>query len=467
MLSKEDNELITKTDRGTPMGELFRRFWIPALLAEELPGADCNPVRVRIMGEDLVAFRDSKGRPGVIDAYCPHRGAPMFFGRNEEEGIRCLYHGWKFDVNGDCMEMPNIPHGETAKKRMHTMAYPTIESAGMVWVYMGPEDRKPPFPEFPYTTEVPKEQVYVTRYEINCNWLQAQEGDYDPSHAMFVHSTLGDNRDVAGEIFGGNRVGSIKPGAALPRNTGSANTTVGVMFTSAMTLDEEHMAVRSSHFILPCFSPAGIANPGLFSANIRVPIDDEHENHFRLRWARRAFTEQELYEFQHGGYTFPLHEPGTYLSKQRKDNDYGHDPVLQRQFNYSGVVPFPTQDLMMIEHQWGPIAKREREHLVAADRDIITMRRRLLKMAKALADGIEPTEPFEMRQIRQQPPDRAPLVISRRAQLSPEDVVTFLEQLNATRYASDPESNEEQEEIWAPSAEAAASSETAASGPLG
>jgi hypothetical protein len=136
--------------------------------------------------------------------------------------------------------------------------------------------------------------------------------------------------------------------------------------------------------------------------------------------------------------------------------------VLQRQFNYSGVVPFPTQDLMMIEHQWGPIAKREREHLVAADRDIITMRRRLLKMAKALADGIEPTEPFEMRQIRQQPPDRTPLVISGRAQLSAEDVSTFLEQLNATRYATDPESNEEQEEIWAPSAEAAASSESAA-----
>jgi len=181
MLSKEDNDLITQTDRGTPMGELFRRFWVPALLSEELPGADCNPVRVKIMGEDLVAFRDSKGKPGVIDAYCPHRGAPMFFARNEEEGIRCLYHGWKFNTAGDCVDMPNIAHGETAKNRMHTIAYPTVESANMIWVYMGPEDRKPPFPEFPYTAEVPKENVYVTRYEINCNWLQAMEGDYDPS----------------------------------------------------------------------------------------------------------------------------------------------------------------------------------------------------------------------------------------------------------------------------------------------
>jgi len=333
---------------------------------------------------------------------------------------------------------------------------------------MGPEDRKPPFPEFPYTAEVPKAQVYVTRYEINCNWLQAQEGDYDPTHAMFVHSTLGANRDVAGEIFGPGRIGSVKPEAALPRNTGFANTNVGLMFTSAMPLDDEKIAVRSSHFILPCFSPAGIANPGLFSANIRVPIDDEHENHFRLRWARREFTEQELFEFKHGGYTFPLHEAGTYLSQQRKDNDYGFDPVLQRQFNYSGVVPFPTQDLMMIEHQWGAIAKRDREHLVASDRDIITMRRRLLRMAKALAEGIEPTEPFEMRGLRQSPPERTPVVMSRRAQLSEETVTTFLEQLNATRYAAAPDSNEEQEEIWAPSAEAAAASEASpVRGPLG
>jgi phthalate 4,5-dioxygenase len=206
------------------MGEVFRRFWLPALLSEELPGTDGNPVRVRILGEDLVAFRDSEGRPGVIDAYCPHRGAPMFFGRNEDCGIRCLYHGWKFDVTGQCTEMPNIPHGDTAKNRMKTIAYPVVEAANMIWLYMGPDDRKPPFPEFPYTAEVGKENVYVTRYEINCNWLQGQEGDYDPSHAKFVHSTLGDNRDVAGEVFGHGRPGTLKPEAPLNQRPCSSRT---------------------------------------------------------------------------------------------------------------------------------------------------------------------------------------------------------------------------------------------------
>jgi phthalate 4,5-dioxygenase oxygenase subunit len=299
VLSVEDNELITNTHRGTPMGELFRRYWLPALLSEELPGADCNPVRVRILGEDLVAFRDSKGKPGVIDAYCPHRGAPMFFGRNEEEGIRCLYHGWKFNVAGDCVEMPNIPHGETAKKRMHTIAYPTVESANMIWVYMGPEDRKPPFPEFPYATEVSKENVYVTRYEINCNWLQGQEGDYDPSHGGFVHTTLGANRDVAGEV-GGFAI-KLTPDNPIMRTVALEDTSIGVMYADARQLQDGDMSIMANHCIMPCFPNAGLSAQGVFNSNILIPIDNEHENHFRLRWTRRGFTEKELYEYQYGG----------------------------------------------------------------------------------------------------------------------------------------------------------------------
>ena len=452
MLSKEDNELITQTDRGTPMGELFRRFWIPALLAEELPGADCNPVRVKILGEDLVAFRDSDGKPGVIDAYCPHRGAPMFFGRNEESGIRCLYHGWKFDTTGQCVDMPNIPHGETAKNRMRTIAYPAVESANMIWIYMGPEDRKPPFPEFPYTAEVSKENVYVTRYEINCNWLQGQEGDYDPSHAMFVHSTLGDNRDVASEVS--KQGGSMKPTAPLSMQVGLADTNVGVMYASAVGLANDQMSVRASHLILPCFPNAGIAGPGVVSCNIRIPIDNEHENHFRLRWTRRGFTEKELYDYKFGGFIFPLHEPGTYLAKQRKDNDYGHDPVLQRQFNYSGVVPFPSQDLMMIENQWGAIADRPREHLVASDRQIIFIRRRLLKMVNALSEGIEPTEPFEMKDLHQEL-SNGPLVTKRVPNLSEELVDQIIGDFKASRVLKSETANDAvAEEIWAPSTEA-------------
>ena len=447
MLSVEDNELITNTDRGTPMGELFRRFWIPALLSEELPGADCNPVRVKIMGEDLVAFRDSNGKPGVIDAYCPHRGAPMFFARNEEEGIRCLYHGWKFDVDGQCVEMPNIPHGETAKNRMRTIAYPSVESANMIWVYMGPEDRQPPFPEFPYTTDVPKENIYVTRYEINCNYLQAMEGDYDPSHAMFVHSTLGNNLDVARAFSkNGNR---LKPDAPIPTTLAVVDTPIGVMRVSPRALADGTAAVNAAQIVMPSFPSAGIAQPGVFSTNIRIPIDNEHENHFRLRWTRRGFTEQELFDFKHGGYAFPLHEAGTYLAKQRKDNEYGFDPVLQRQFNYSGVVPFPTQDLMMIEHQWGAVAKRENEHLVASDRIIIHIRRRLLEMAKNLANGIEPEEPFLMKNIKQDA--TAPVILTNASRVSAEELDAMLADLNTEKVMKTALTEEDAEEIWAPS----------------
>src|SRR6185312_3408736 len=149
MLSVEDNELVTNTNKGTPMGEVFRRFWIPVALSAELAGPDCPPVRVRVLGEDLIAFRDSKGRPGLVDAYCPHRGAPMFFGRNEEEGLRCVYHGWKFAVTGQCVDMPSEPAESNFKNKVRTLAYPCIERNGVIWTYMGDRkaDNLPPLPD--------------------------------------------------------------------------------------------------------------------------------------------------------------------------------------------------------------------------------------------------------------------------------------------------------------------------------
>ncbi len=144
MLSKEDNELVTNTNPGTPMGELFRRFWLPVALAEDLPGVDCVPLRVRLLGEDLIAFRDTDGRVGLLDAYCAHRGAPMFFGRNEENGLRCVYHGWKYDVDGVCTDLPNAPEGETFKEKIKIKSYPCVEAGDLIWAYMGPTDKKPP-----------------------------------------------------------------------------------------------------------------------------------------------------------------------------------------------------------------------------------------------------------------------------------------------------------------------------------
>src|SRR5437763_1866790 len=147
MLSKEENAFLTQTSPGTPMGELFRRFWLPALLSEELPEPDCEPVRLKLLGEELIVFRDTSGRVGVLDAYCPHRGAALFFGRNEENGLRCIYHGWKFDVSGQCIDMPNEPAESDFRQKVKAVAYPTQERGGIVWAYLGPRKTPPPLPD--------------------------------------------------------------------------------------------------------------------------------------------------------------------------------------------------------------------------------------------------------------------------------------------------------------------------------
>src|SRR5882672_12868546 len=155
MLSAQDNALITQTSKGTPMGELFRRFWLPVLLPEELPEPDCPPVRIKVMGEYLVAFRDTNGQVGFVEAFCPHRRAPLFYGRNEECGLRCVYHGWKFDRNGDCVDMPSEPAGTTLQAKVKILAYPTVEKGGVIWTYMGPKDQKPEPPDYEWLRAPP------------------------------------------------------------------------------------------------------------------------------------------------------------------------------------------------------------------------------------------------------------------------------------------------------------------------
>ena len=171
MLAREENELITHIDPETPMGNTMRRYWMPALLAWELPEADCPPVRVKLLGEDLVAFRDTLGRIGLIDEYCPHRRVSLFFGRNEECGLRCVYHGWKFDVDGHCVDMMNEPEELNFKNKVRTNAYPTVEVGGIIWTYMGPPALQPPPPKFAWT-QVPETHRHVSKVIQECNWLQ-------------------------------------------------------------------------------------------------------------------------------------------------------------------------------------------------------------------------------------------------------------------------------------------------------
>jgi nitrite reductase/ring-hydroxylating ferredoxin subunit len=424
MLSVQDNELVTNTDPGTPMGEVFRRFWLPVALSEELPGPDCVPVKLKIMNEDLIAFRDTKGQVGLIDAFCPHRGAPMFFGRNEEAGIRCVYHGWKFDVTGACVDLPNSPEGDTFMHKVRIDAYPCREAAGIVFAYMGPRDKQPPFPDFDFA-KVPSENYYVTKFQLECNWLQATEGDFDPSHVPFLHSTLDNNatnpqfqfaeersrRSLTGPS-GGNvnsLAGPVPDDEPFPFAVGNRRFRKddwrgkdvledidGAFFAISRVQrpDGREQANVILRFLMPVFCPPGIVRPGHFAGNFRVPITNETMMFFRLRWAQSPMTDEDLVYYKQGGYAYPEMIPGTFKTKANVFNDYEVDRLGQKNHLYSGIKTFPLQDIAMMENQWGPLAKREKEHLVAMDYHMIYLRRKLIAAAKAMRDGIEPKEPF-------------------------------------------------------------------------
>jgi phthalate 4,5-dioxygenase len=193
MLSREDNERLVRVGGGTPAGELFRRYWQPACLSTEIPEKDGAPVRVRLLGEDLLAFRDTNGRIGLVEAFCPDRRAPLFFGRNEECGLRCVYHGWKFDVDGNCVDLPSEPETSPMKKTIKLTAYPTVEKAGIVWAYLGPKDAMPAPPDYEWM-RAPATHCFVSKTYEACNYLQALEGGLDTAHSSFLHNLrLGDN----------------------------------------------------------------------------------------------------------------------------------------------------------------------------------------------------------------------------------------------------------------------------------
>ena len=395
MLSREENDMLTQTGPETPMGELFRRFWIPTCLESEIPSADCPPVRVKLLGENLIAFRDSDGTPGLVDANCPHRGAPLFFGRNEECGIRCVYHGWKFDVSGACVDLPNSPEGETYKDKVEVKAYPCFDAAGMVWAYMGPKDRTPPRPGFDWMS-LPQEQTYVRKYHLRCNFFQALEGDYDPSHAAFLHMTAdlgtpGAIQDAAPTL--GSRLGNRT--FLRMKYLAFDETDFGMMHISATPDADGTQMVSASTFYFPCFSSAGIAGAGVYSSNMRIPIDDDSCYMYRFRWSYEPFTEKQKEVDRYGNFTYPEQIPGTFMAVENKDNDYLVDRILQKNYSYTGIKSFPIQDLALVEDQWGSRADRSLEHLVTSDEPLMRVRRRLLKAAMELQEGQEPAGPHK------------------------------------------------------------------------
>jgi phthalate 4,5-dioxygenase len=408
MLSDEDNELLCRVGPGTPMGEVFRRFWLPAVLSAEIRQNDGPPRRLRILGEDLIAFRDTEGRPGIISAYCPHKLAPLFFGRNEECGVRCAYHGWKFDVNGECVDIPNLPPNvnvESLKKRAKIAGYPTREAGGVVWVYMGPADTICELPGLEWT-QAPESHVHVARWLQRSNWLQGMEGEIDSSHVSWLHRDFTNIRANPPVAQTAPLVQGLLDGAPLMK---LQETDYGFVYGARRNSSTGDYYWRVTQWMMPMFSM--IPNDRFpRTGRAWVPIDDYNTTIFTYGYmVGEPFTPVQI-DYLSQGHSFPPplvpsayrlsdgYTIDTWQSIATMENDYRLDRMKQKAMNFSGIDAISDQDRALQENmpsidglRVGNIVDRKREILVVSDLPVITARRMLLKLAKGMRDGIAPT----------------------------------------------------------------------------
>lgn len=387
MVSVANNELLTRVGAGTPMGDLMRQYWIPACKSSEIE-ADGAPLRLMLLGEKLLAFRDSEGRAGVIDHRCPHRCASLFFGRNEEGGIRCVYHGWKFDVTGKCLDMPNVRDAAKFQHRVNAKAYPTFERAGVVWAYLGDRDVPPPRPAIEATL-LPEHELRVTLTMRECNWLQALEGDIDTSHFGFLH--VG---SVADEHVDRGNMHSVAITDRAP-DFKVASTDWGTMAGAYRpAADGSSLYWRICHYLFPFWAlfPDGTFDDNV-TANAWVPMDDTHTMVFNFAWVKRTQplrttadgTTIAGLEFKHDFLPNTSDWFGRWKLAHNIDNDYGVDRDAQKQVSFTGITGITLQDQYITESM-GDIVDRGNEHLVSSDAMIVQTRKRLILAARALAE---------------------------------------------------------------------------------
>jgi phenylpropionate dioxygenase-like ring-hydroxylating dioxygenase large terminal subunit len=392
MLSVEDNELLTRTNLGTPMGELLRRFWVPCLMSDEVSEPDGVPVRITVMGEDLLVFRDTSGRVAVLDAYCAHRGAPLFFGRNEDCGIRCVYHGWKYDADGNCVDMPNEPAHSRFKEHIKLKSYPTREAGGLVWAYMGPDEDLPELPDLEWLA-APANQVYIEKYIVESNFIQALEGDHDSSHASALHSSLANG--FTDEFVNGQTQFSNYHMTDKAPKLFVLETEYGILTAARRNASAQTFLWRIVPWMKPFYSLIA-AEPGRpLLINVRVPIDDESSWFFRVSFHPSQPIDAERNAYQHSSSLYSEKVPGSFLGVENLRNDYLIDREVQRKKTFSGIKSVPAQDRAVTERA-RPMAgrpgtqDRSAEHLGSADAAIIQIRKSLLRSARELASGREP-----------------------------------------------------------------------------
>jgi nitrite reductase/ring-hydroxylating ferredoxin subunit len=391
MLSIEDNALLTDTSAGTPMGELLRRYWIPVLLSEELPEAGGAPVRAPVLGERLVAVRDTDGRLALLEEACAHRCASLFFGRNEgpsepggSPGLRCVYHGWKYDLSGQCIEMPNEPAASRFREHIRIAAYPAQERGGVIWAYLGPPDEQPALPELEWAM-VPDQQRFVSKRLQFSNFAQAMEGGIDSSHVSFLHSDAGLwNPDW-------NRIGNGTMRTGLLQDTAPRffiePTDYGMLIGARRQSGPSAYYWRITKWLMPWYTFIPRDADGPIGAHAWVPIDNERCWAFSISYhPGRPLTKDETDLYRRGGSIHALAEPGSFEPVQKASNDYQIDRLLQGTVSWSGIRGIAMEDVAMQESM-GTVVNRTREHLGSADAAIAAARRRLLGEARALGGG--------------------------------------------------------------------------------
>jgi phthalate 4,5-dioxygenase len=383
MFSEQDNEILTRTGRGTAMGDLFRRYWLPFLIANELDRPDGPPKRVRLYGEDLVAFRDSKGRIGLMDRYCAHRRADLFFARNEECGLRCTYHGWKYDVSGQCLEQPAEPEDSPLVTQTRLRSFPTREAGGVIWAYLGPPELMPKeVPQLEWVT-VPPSHRHVSKRLQQSNHAQAIEGGLDSSHVSFLHRTF---TKVQEQTVGKDGHLVQRP-IYMVKDTRPRffvnDTDFGFTIGARRTATDTEYYWRLSQFLMPSFTIIPSAPGRPVTGHVWVPIDDENCWAYTISWhPDRPLTAEELDEYAKGEQIHSRVDEN-FRTLANRDNDYNIDREMQRNENFTGIVGVGVQD-MSVQEGMGTIVDRSRETLGISDTAIAHWRRLMVDQATAL-----------------------------------------------------------------------------------
>ncbi len=394
MVTAVENERLTQVGPGTPMGNLMRRYWIPAAMAEEISGPGGAPVRIKLLGESLVAYRDPHGTLGLMKEHCPHRGASLFYARNEADGLRCLYHGWKMGPTGQVLECPPESNSEEFASRLRHTAYPVREAGGIVWTYMGPAEHEPPFPAFPWLN-IKQPNLLVVKMYQDCNYLQGLEGDLDPAHPNFLHKDFETSPDQSWNAAGWASIADMI-------NTGvptiQVEETPYLMRVGAIrkTADPKVNYVRVAELIAPFYAHvgAGVHESRLFKA--WHPIDDHSSFTFYIHYDPNQPIDAESAYRNWGHLTSApdYRTPHTNANKHLQDRK-------RMESNFSGILGAAVQD-RAVQESMGAIYDRTQEHLGTSDIAVIQHRRLLLRKMRDLEQGkplpaLDPALDFNLR----------------------------------------------------------------------